>query len=58
MDMVANLVGVKDLVDRGVRFVHENRLDENLAPSKIVDGEMPREITVRLMEMMLSSSSS
>ena len=50
---VASLVQAEELVDFGIKFVHNNRKDARLAPAKILTDDMPKEISVKLMEMLL-----
>lgn len=50
---VASLTNAEELVEFGVKFVHANRKDKNLSPDKILSDDMPREISVKLMEMSL-----
>ena len=51
---VANLVSARELVDFGLKFVHKNRKDSRLAPSKIlITDDLPTEILAKLLQMLL-----
>ena len=42
MIKIANLVKADTLLEVGLKFVHENRKNENLAPLKILTDDMPK----------------
>ena len=53
---VASLVQAKELTRYALTYVHTNRRDENLSPDKIISDDMPKDISIKLMEMCLNGS--
>ena len=52
---VANMARAQELVQDAIDFVFQHRFDENLQPAMIVQDDMPKEITSKIMEMFLNA---